>query len=228
MTRACHTPDLQRGGEAFARPGMDTRIWASLAHVTKIKVDPNGGVLADVKLLPCGTAETARVGSSMASQGSGLYLPIEVDDDVLVVAPDGCPDAGLVIVAAMWDRATKPPATAAQYPHDVLLQPPDGRTVRVVTTGGGLVLLGSATASEAAVLGSTYRRGEAGANGALETALTALAALCTALALEAAISPATQTLATTAATAATAAQAQLSTFEAAASTYLSAIVKVAP
>ena len=153
MTRACLTPDLQRGGEAFARPGMDTRVWASLAHVTKVKVDPNGGVLADVTLLPCGTAETARVGSSMASQGSGLYLPLEVDDDVLVVAPDGCPDAGLVIVAALWDRATKPPATAASHPTDALIQPPDGRTVRVVTTGGGEVLLGDPAAAHPACRG---------------------------------------------------------------------------
>jgi hypothetical protein len=149
MTSSCHAADMQRTGEAIARPGMDTRIWASLATVTKLKVDPNGGVLADIVLMGAqsGTPETARVGASMASQGTGLYLPIEVDDEVLVVAPDGTPDAGLVIVAALWDRGTKPPATAAAHPADVLLQPPDGRTVRVVTTGGGEVLLGDPAAA---------------------------------------------------------------------------------
>ena len=133
--------DVQRMGEALARPGMDTRIWASLAIIKKVTVDPAGGFLADITLLPGGNGETARVGSIMAGPGSGCYLPLEVDDDVLVVAPDGTPDAGLVIVCRLWDRATTPPADAAAHPDDVLMQPPTDRTIRMITTGGGAIAI---------------------------------------------------------------------------------------
>jgi hypothetical protein len=135
------TADIQRIGEAMARPGMDTRVWASLAIVQHVKVDPTGGFLADVTLLPGGNAETARVGCVMAGPASGCYLPLEVNDDVLVVAPYGTPDAGLVIVCRLWDRATHPPADAAAHPDDVLMQPPQGSTIRMITTGGGAIAI---------------------------------------------------------------------------------------
>jgi len=140
-TRISRTSDIGRMGEAMARPGMDTRIWASLAIITKVKVDPVHGVLADVKLLPSEIEETARVSTLYAGNGFGLYLPVEVDDEVMVVAPSGDPDAGLVVVPRLWSAADPPPADAANKPTDLLLLAKTGATVRVATLGGGNIVL---------------------------------------------------------------------------------------
>jgi hypothetical protein len=133
--------DVNRAGEALSRPGIDTRTWVSLAVVNKVVVDADHGVFADVTLLPSEVPETARVATLYAGGGFGLYLPLEVGDEVVVIAPSGEPDEGLVVMPRLWCNADKPPADAASKPTDLLLVAKEGATVRIVTGGSGNVVI---------------------------------------------------------------------------------------
>jgi phage baseplate assembly protein gpV len=134
-------------GRALARPGMDPRSWCSLAIVQSVVVDEAEGVFCDVLLMPSKRRETARLGAAYAGSGWGLYAPPMVDDEVLVSAPSGDPALGLVITSRLWSPADVPPADAATHPEDVLLTVRPGKTVRLVVSGGGKVILGTADAS---------------------------------------------------------------------------------
>lgn len=140
-SRVARSPDMQRMGEALGRPGIDPRLWVSLAVVEKVVIDPDHGVLVDVLLLPSQLHETARVATLYAGSGFGLYLPLEVDDEVVVVAPSGEPDQGLVVMPRLWSQADPPPPDAATHSSDLLLVAKTGATVRVVTGGGGSIIL---------------------------------------------------------------------------------------
>jgi len=133
--------DVQRTGEALSRPGMDTRTWVSLAIINKVVIDADHGVFADVLLLPSEVEETARVATLYAGSGFGLYLPLEVGDEVVVIAPSGEPDEGLVVMPRLWCNADKPPADAASKPTDLLLVAKEGATVRIVTGGSGNIVI---------------------------------------------------------------------------------------
>lgn len=156
-TRVTGAMDMGRLGAAMARPGMDTRIWSSLAVVTDFNVDPEHGPLADIVLVPSGDEETARIGPIYAGNGFGFYLPLEVDDEVLVVAPSGEPDAGLVIVARLWSKADPPPASAANKPADIILFAKAGAHVHIAASGAGEVHLGEVDAPHPACRGDNLR-----------------------------------------------------------------------
>jgi len=172
-TRLGSTPDVGRLGAALARPGMDTRTWVSLATIMKVKVDPQHGVLADVMLLPTGVRDTARVGALYAGNGFGLYAPLVVDDEVLVAAPSGDPDEGLVVVARLWSAADPPPGDAARNPADVLLLAQAGANVRVATLGTGNVIIDPRGSGEVRL--GAENAGHAACRGdSLQTSLNAL------------------------------------------------------
>jgi hypothetical protein len=134
-------------GRALARPGMDPRSWCSLAIVQSVVVDEAEGVFCDVLLMPSKRRETARLGAAYAGSGWGLYAPPMVDDEVLVSAPSGDPAQGLVITSRLWSPADVPPADAATYSEDVLLTVRPDKSLRLVVSGGGKVVLGTADAS---------------------------------------------------------------------------------
>jgi len=146
--------DVQRLGQALARPGMDTRCWVCIASVKKFVLDDKHGPLADVLILSsssstmgddgvaAGDIETVRVGPVYAGPGFGFYAPLDVDDEVLVAFPEGNPDHGGVIIGRLWSRSDPPPSTAVDNTADVCLHVKDGDSVRIVTSGGGKVLLG--------------------------------------------------------------------------------------
>lgn len=129
--------DTRRAGAALAGPGLDTRTWVSLAVITKIVVDPERGPLADIVLMPSGLEETARIGAVYAGDGFGAWFPPEVEDTVLVEAPSGNPDEGLVISQRLWSKVDKVPATAVDSPGDVLLAIKAGRKLRITVEGEG-------------------------------------------------------------------------------------------
>lgn len=141
QTSVRRSPDLGRIGKAVARPGIDPTQWVSLAVVTAVNIDPDHGPLVDVDFLPGPGSGTARCGAAYAGDGFGLYAPLEVGDEVCVVAPDGDPAAGLVVVARLWSGGDPPPADAAVHPDDVLLLAKPGATVRVVVAGSGDVVV---------------------------------------------------------------------------------------
>ena len=134
-TRIGTSPDVARIGEALARPGMDPRIWSSLAIVTAVNVDTaEGAVFVDVTLLPSLIPDCARVGAEYAGNGWGLYAPIYVDDEVLVVAPSGDPDEGLVVTRRMHSPSDQLPGVVGANPNDFILVVQPGSNLRVITS----------------------------------------------------------------------------------------------
>lgn len=154
-TRVSPAPDIARIGAALARPGMDPRIWVSLAIIRAVNLDSQHGPFADVVLLPSQLKATARLGAAYAGPGFGLYLPVEVDDEVKVEAPSGDPAEGLVVTERMWSPAAPPPQEAIDHPTDLVLHVESGRTFRISVSGGGKLLFGGEDSAEALVLGTT-------------------------------------------------------------------------
>lgn len=136
--RANSSVDVGRLGAAVRGPGIDTRTWVSLAIVAAVHIDPSEGVFVDVILMPSQRKATARLGAEYAGNDFGLYMPLEVDDEILVETPGGDPDAGLVVTRRLHSPSDRPPSEAATYPNDVLLVAKTGRTVRILLEGDGL------------------------------------------------------------------------------------------
>ncbi len=163
-TRVATVPDVGRMSKALERPGIDTRVWACRAIVTKIVIDRDNGVLLDVTLLPDEIEETAKLAPMYAGDGFGFYLPVRVDDEVIVVSPMGSPDHGLEAYPRVWDEADKPPSDVADNPEDVLLHIRPGKSLRIVSEGAGdlivdprgtgKVKLGAETGLQPAALGT--------------------------------------------------------------------------
>lgn len=66
------------------------RSWAHLGQVTAVEDSADYGFLLDVTLQPSGVEVQCRpVWSMGGEQGEGIYTPIAVDDEVLVIVPDG-------------------------------------------------------------------------------------------------------------------------------------------
>lgn len=140
-SRVGTTMDVSRVAAAVRSPGIDTRTWTSLAVVTAVHVDEAEGTFVDVTLLPSRREETARAGCAYAGPGFGLHAPVDVDDEVLVAAPEGDPDHGLVVVARLHSASDPPPQQVVDHPADVVLVVKPGQSVRLVVEGGGHVIL---------------------------------------------------------------------------------------
>jgi len=189
MRRLGTTPDVNRIAAAL---GVNQKFWSSLAAVEKIVVDPAEGVFADVTLMPSGDPQRARMPAGYAGSGYGTYGPIEVGAEVLVEAPSGEPSHGLVIVGVFWSPSDLPPPEAVSHSEDYVTRVRDGRNLRLVASGAGMIALnapkvqlGAENAAEQYLLGTTYRAAEATLNGDLQTQwgllATALAAAGSAL-----------------------------------------------
>ena len=136
-TRVGTVPDVAMIGEALKRPGMDTRVWSEQAVVERIVVDAEHGVLVDVVCLSTGLAETAKLFAAYNGARYGLHLPVLVDDEVLVLAPMGEPDFGLIAFPPRWDAADPPPLEIVDHPEDVVLVVREDTNLRIVLTGDG-------------------------------------------------------------------------------------------
>jgi hypothetical protein len=127
-------------GRALSHPGIDPRVWASEAVVKAVNVAADG-VYLDVLLIPDNVMETARWSTMYAGDGFGLYFPVRIDDTVMVVAPSGEPDYGLVAGPCWWSPAEAVPQDAINNPNDALLVMQTNRNVRFVTQGSGNLVL---------------------------------------------------------------------------------------
>lgn len=187
MSGVGRAPDIGRMSVALRRPGIDPRTWVSLATVEAVDWDDDNGPLATVFLMPTGTQETARLSTLYAGPGFGMYVPVEVGDDVVVNAPDGDPDNGLVITAGLHSPSAQVPAEAGANRSDFVLVVKSGQACRIFTktsdgSGGefevtaegtvtissdskvvlnsGTVLLGGVTALDPFLKSLTYRPAE--------------------------------------------------------------------
>lgn len=133
--------DTSRVAQAVTKPGIDPRIWVSYAFVTKVVVDPVQGVFANVILSPSQVPETVRVGYEYAGSGFGIYNPLRVDDEVLVIAPSGDPNEGMVITQRMYSASDPPPQEAVDHPDDPVFHVRPGQTLRIVVEDGGNVII---------------------------------------------------------------------------------------
>lgn len=167
-------------GAALSRPGIDPRTWVSYATVTAIGIDTEG-VFVDVTLLPSRDPGTARLGSDYTGPGYGLYFPIGIGDEVVVEAPNGDPQGGLVITSRLHSASDQLPQDAIDNPTDVVLVAKASTSVRMVVTDGGKLYLGSSTASDDAVRGTTYRNAEDELFSAMNATTTALTTAISAL-----------------------------------------------
>jgi hypothetical protein len=229
-TRVGTTMDTGRLGAAIGYPGIDPRSWVSLAVVEAVNVSADHGQLVDVQLLPSGAHQTARVGAEYARGGAGFYVPIDVDDEVLVEAPDGHPGHGLVVVRRLWSPADPLPAEAVANPADVLLRVLDGLSLRLVVSGAGKMVaaspdlrLGEESAAQSSMRGTAYREAEDTLLTALSTLLAAMTTYTTAIK---SIADPSGTATTAFDTAITAMTTAISSFKGAGSSYLAPAVKL--
>ena len=139
--------DPHRLGSAVSYPGIDPRIWVSYGVLTSEPyietIQGEQDVFVDVLLLPSRQPETARVGSIYAGNGFGFYTPMHTNDEVLICAPSGDPDEGLVVTQRMWSPSDPPPAAISQYPEDVTLVVERDKSLRITVQGEGSVVMAS-------------------------------------------------------------------------------------
>lgn len=137
--------DFARLSQAMMRPGIDPRVWVSYAVLKGEPyvdmVDGDQGIFVDLLLLPTQMEATARVGAAYAGNGFGLYMPLHDQDEVLVVAPSGDPNEGLVVTQRLWSPSDPPPQAVADNPTDVTLVVEPGKNLRMNVQGGGNVYL---------------------------------------------------------------------------------------
>lgn len=162
--------DVARLSNAVSRPGIDPRVWVSYGVLDSEPyietVNGQEDIVVDVTLLPTLQEETARVGAIYAGNGFGLYCPLHEGDEVLIAAPSGDPDEGLVVVQRLWSPAAVPPDAVISNPEDVTLVVQEGKNLRLMVQGGGNVILavetgkvylGAETSTEPAAKGQTLK-----------------------------------------------------------------------
>jgi hypothetical protein len=163
--------DTRKIAEAVSYPGIDPRSHFGQAIVTAVSAD---GLYCDIHIIPQQIDETATVMPIYGGPGWGFYLPVYVGQLVMIATPDGDYAHGNRIIGAAWDAGDPPPPEVAEHPSDVLLRVQDGKTVRMVVSGGGnavievrgdgKVLLGDETATAGvARLGDPVGLSETGA-----------------------------------------------------------------
>lgn len=114
--------DAGKLARVIQRPGIDTRAWIEVGIVKALGFDAAEGAFADVMFVPSGQVETcyvatAQTGSSLVGgvrKGHGAWLPLEVDDTVLVAIPGGDTNRGPVVFARLWNSGDPPPAQVGQ------------------------------------------------------------------------------------------------------------------
>lgn len=149
--------DVARLAKAVERPGIDPRPWLSLAAVTAVVCDDEGP-LVDIQLLPDDVSETARVGTLYAGPDYGIFMPLGVGDEVLVAAPQGDPNEGLVVIARLHSASDPPPPdVAASSGTDLVIHAKDGANINITVTGGGKITFGESDATENMVLGQQWK-----------------------------------------------------------------------
>lgn len=174
--RASSLIDLGRLLAGVRAPGLDTRVWLSLAYADADSKQEPGGEFVDVVLLPTGERLTARVASEYAGDGYGSRAKVYEEDELLVAVPRGDPAEGAVVVRRLWNARDKTPAQArANGGEDVVQVVRPDRHLRLETSGTGKsyfksghtsvveaprVRLGAEDAAEQVVLGNTYKGAE--------------------------------------------------------------------
>jgi len=133
--------DVGRLAQAVSRPGIDPRTWVSLAIINEVVFVEGDGLFCSITLMPSQTQEMARVGTIYAGNGWGLYAPLHENDEVLVEAPSGDPNEGLVITQRLHSPSDPLPDEAQANAGDFILVIEPGQSYRLKTTEAGSVIV---------------------------------------------------------------------------------------
>lgn len=107
--------------------------YVSLARIDLVHIDEDG-TWCDITTLPEQNSNlTAKVGTPYAGDGFGLWLPLKVDDLVVVGVPNGNPNTNLTVIARIWNGLAKPPQLVQDNPDDVALVVEKSRQLRILT-----------------------------------------------------------------------------------------------
>jgi hypothetical protein len=112
-------------------------------------VDPENGVYVDIKTIPAGDEDTCLCGSGYVGNGYGAYLPLAVDDLVVVALPRGDSGMGPVVIVRLWSGSDKPPAElgavdGAEPPDEPVIIIGPGQTARIICRPGASVTITAA------------------------------------------------------------------------------------
>lgn len=135
-------PDVLKMGLAQSFPGIDPRVWVTLAMVEAVTVTSDG-VKADIVTIPEQRKETVMVAMAGADSGGGLYIPVRPGQVVIVEFPRGNSDEGGRISGSNWDPGDPPPSVVLDNPDDIALVGRAGITIRLVTSDDGPIVLES-------------------------------------------------------------------------------------
>jgi hypothetical protein len=181
---------MGRIANAVSRPGIDPRIWCSLAFaLDESMLDKDHGDFVDVALLPTELEVTVRVPQSYAGKAFGVNEGrIHKDDELVVLFPDGDPASGGIVVARLWSASDLPPQDAIDNPKDFIRVMEDGLSWLVKLQGSDgkasleadNVRLGR-DAQQALLLGNEYRTADTTKHTADQAALVNMTAAAASL-----------------------------------------------
>lgn len=186
---------MNRISQGVSRPGIDPRVWASMAFaIDEEFVDAEHGSFIDVRLLPNGEEITCYVPQGYVGKDFGEHDQlIHKDDKLLVVVTNGDPNEGGTVVIRYQNNVDKPPQLVVDHPADFVRVQETDTSYWLKLQGSGKwqteaetttfktekVRLGDESATEQVILGSTYRQKETTLHTNLITQLGVLAGLVT-------------------------------------------------
>lgn len=139
--------DTGRLSAAASRPGIDPRVWLTLAVVKDVAYDADHGMFADVQMLPEGDLFTCLVGGDYAGNDFGEFAKPGIGHIVLVAVPSGDTGFGPIIIKRIFTGSEKPPKefqnpngnvpTDATESPTIVIEP--GKTARVIVRDGAHV-----------------------------------------------------------------------------------------
>lgn len=177
--------------------------YTTLAIVTSLKVDSDGA-FADVVTVPERNELTVHIQANYAGPKFGLWLPLAVDDLVVISVCDGNPNSDGVITGRIWSGSEEPPTLAQSDPDHISLtgkeevrivllarkadlrlktetsgnvQVNAADNINLTLDGSGKVGLGAdvANTTDDIVRGTTYRTAEQTLFDAIQAALASVA-----------------------------------------------------
>lgn len=147
--------DAGRLSALASRPGIDSRVWLTLAAVKDVGFDEDEGTFVDVQFMPGGELETCYLGSPYAGDSFGDHCPVNIEDTVLVAVPMGDPAYGPIIIAR-FNNASDPPhedfdsqdrVIRAKPGQNVKVVASQGATIQIHVEDGATIQLGDGTSS---------------------------------------------------------------------------------
>jgi hypothetical protein len=143
--------------KAISAPGIDPRCWNCVGYVEEFGVDEEGPFV-NVTVMPSEELVPCRVGSLYAGPNFGFFAPLEKDDEVIVFAPNGDPNEGLIAFGRQWSKSDPPPQEVLDDKGtNVHLVIKEGVNLNISVSGGGKVTFGAPDAQENFVLGQQWK-----------------------------------------------------------------------